>query len=118
MEEPKLSCPHCGWANGDHSALCPTRPLDLDARRQEPELEDRVTEGFALRQPGNPTTVHVHKFADGNVVVVIETERPGLAPLRTPLRMVPKTIELLTDALFRAAHDPDVWLPLGEDPEA
>lgn len=69
--------------------------------------------GFALMSAGGQTTLHVHELVDGTIVLTFSTVRnAGLPPLETGLRLAPPTFAMLSDALWRAAHDSTVWMPL------
>jgi hypothetical protein len=61
---------------------------------------------------GTPTSIDVAEMDDGTIGICLDTERGELEPLRTRMYLTPSTLELLTAALNRAAHDPAVWRPL------
>lgn len=79
------------------------------------ENEIKRTRGFGIGLKDHPTTVSVAEISDGSMEITIRTERPGMEESFTSMRLVPKTLGLLSEALFRAAHDPDVWRSLEED---
>ena len=56
-------------------------------------------------------TVQVSKFSDGTVAVAICTyhDGPDKEPFITKMRLTPVALELLSGALFEAAHNIDKW---------
>ena len=72
--------------------------------------------GFALLSPGHPTKVDFHKFADGSVLLALTTEQRGADPLVTRMIFSPTTFSMVSEGLFRLAHDPSVLIPLDEVP--
>lgn len=79
------------------------------------ESQVRIVRGFALRMDGHPTVVLLDERSDGAIQMSLITEREGQEPLVSRLGFVPKTMALVQQALFLAAHDPGVWRLREED---
>ncbi len=74
------------------------------------------TRAFFLEIPGHPTVIHAAETSDGNTHITIETRREHGEPLVTSMLLCPKTFSLLAEVLFRAAHSPNTWHPVGPKP--
>ena len=68
-----------------------------------------ILRSFGLGQDGNPTKIGIVEWSDGSIGISLVTDRDGFEPLETSFRVSHKTFALLTDALLRAAHNPEIW---------
>jgi len=78
-------------------------------------MEDlKCTHNFAVMSKyeiSPKRTVQVSRFSDGSTAIAINTyhDGPDKEPYTTKMRLTPIALELLSGALFEAAHNIDKW---------
>ncbi|MFA6271023.1 MAG: hypothetical protein WC657_07515 [Candidatus Paceibacterota bacterium] len=80
--------------------------------------EIKATRNFGMAQKENPTKVFVTEFSDGSIGFNLETARDGMEPLSTSFTLSPRTLNLLSEAMYRAAHLETAWNKIPEADQA
>lgn len=68
--------------------------------------------GFSMHSTRGQTMVSICELNNGNMEVVLETKRDDLEPLCTTMQLTPATFNMLTEALFLAAHDENAFFEI------
>jgi len=68
-----------------------------------------VMRSFELIQQGHPTSISVGEMSNGNMWIKVKTKRADVETIVTSMLLKPDTFSLLSEAMFRAAHDESVW---------
>jgi hypothetical protein len=68
-----------------------------------------IVRSFELIQQGHPTSISVGEMSNGTMCIKVKTKRDGCDTIATGMVLGPVAFSLLSEAMFRAAHDESVW---------
>ena len=68
-----------------------------------------IVRSFELIQQGHPTSISVGEMSNGNMWIKVKTKRDGFDTIETGMVLGSVAFSLLSEAMFRAAHDESVW---------